>query len=287
MAAPDVRAVLAGHLPEMRVASIASLGEGLDHVGYLVNGDLIVRFGKASEGAAGVEREARLLEVVAAISPLPVPEPVVVAADEGCLVYRRLPGVPLLELLERERCAHAGAVATALGRLLRELHATPLDRLSGLVEREDFPPSQDLEDAAGHVEIAAGAIPASYRRAVDAFLAEPPPAAGTRLVFSHNDLGIEHVLVEPAGGAVTGIIDWSDAALVDPAADFGLILRDLGPHALDAALAAYAPADDLPRDRVLFHARCALLEDLAYGIEEARPAYAEKSLAGLGRLFTT
>jgi hypothetical protein len=47
------------------------------------------------------------------------------------------------------------------------------------------------------------------------------------------------------------------------AADFGLILRDLGPRGLDAALAAYG--DDLPLDRVRvrFHARCALLEDLA------------------------
>jgi len=51
-------------------------------------------------------------------------------------------------------------------------------------------------------------------------------------VFSHNDLGIEHVLGTPATAAVTGVIDWGDAALIDPACDFGLLYRDLGAAAL-------------------------------------------------------
>jgi aminoglycoside phosphotransferase (APT) family kinase protein len=60
-----------------------------------------------------------------------------------------------------------------------------------------------------------------------------PPLAGPRgwrsdrqvrcaeraeLVLSHNDLGIEHVLVDPATLEVTGVVDWSDAAIVDPGA---------------------------------------------------------------------
>ena len=48
------------------------------------------------------------------------------------------------------------------------------------------------------------------------------------LPLAHNDLGAEHVLVDPATLAVTGIIDWSDAARADPAAEVGRLLRDLG-----------------------------------------------------------
>jgi hypothetical protein len=33
--------------------------------------------------------------------------------------------------------------------------------------------------------------------------------------------GIEHVLVDQDTFAVTGVLDWTDAALVDPAYDFG------------------------------------------------------------------
>ncbi len=51
------------------------------------------------------------------------------------------------------------------------------------------------------------------------------------------------MLVDPDTWEVTGIIDWSDAAIVDPAYDFGLLYRDLGPRArrrayVDKSLAA-------------------------------------------------
>jgi NADP-dependent 3-hydroxy acid dehydrogenase YdfG len=82
---------------------------------------------------------------------------------------------------------------------------------------------------------------------------------------------------------VTGILDWSDAALVDPARGFGLIHRDLGRAALDAALAAYERQSDAAglRERARFYACCALLEDLAYGLERDDARYVEKSLAAL------
>jgi Phosphotransferase enzyme family len=105
------------------------------------------------------------------------------------------------------------------------------------------------------------------------------------LVFSHNDLGTEHVLVEPATGAITGI-DWSDAALTDPACDVGLDYRDLGPAALAAALAHYQPAELAGlRQRATFYARCKLLEDMAYGSRAGLSVYTDKSLAALPWVF--
>jgi aminoglycoside phosphotransferase (APT) family kinase protein len=94
------------------------------------------------------------------------------------------------------------------------------------------------------------------------------------------------VLVDPATGAVTGIIDWSDTALVDPARDLGLILRDLGDDGLEPALAAtWAGPDDGLRARAAFYARCGLLEDLAHGVGTGQGAYTRKSLTALARLF--
>jgi aminoglycoside phosphotransferase (APT) family kinase protein len=108
-------------------------------------------------------------------------------------------------------------------------------------------------------------------------------------VFSHNDLGIEHVLVDhPVGWTVTGVIDWSDAAITDPAADFGRVYRDLGPAALNAAIASYRTDERgamALRKRAAFYARCGLLEDLAYGIETGRGKYVRKSLAAMAWLF--
>ena len=103
---------------------------------------------------------------------------------------------------------------------------------------------------------------------------------------AHNDLGIEHVLVATATGEITGVIDWSDAALTDAAYDFGLLHRDLGPAALATALTAYRAGDTAAlRERAAFYARCSLLEDLAFGSRTGLSAYTGKSLAALPWLF--
>jgi aminoglycoside phosphotransferase (APT) family kinase protein len=183
------------------------------------------------------------------------------------------------------RASLAARVASQLGGLLAALHAVPPTRMASLVERDDQPLPDSLADAAADYQAIAHRIPPGSRGTIEAFLAGAPPEPAPTLVFSHNDLGIEHVLVVPATGDVSGVIDWSDASITDAAYDFGLILRDLGPAALDAALTAYGPADARFRERAVFHARCAMVEDLRYGVETGRSAYADKSVSSLPWLF--
>ncbi|WP_344956031.1 aminoglycoside phosphotransferase family protein [Actinomadura miaoliensis] len=275
----DVRDVLGEHLPGYPVESVAALGEGEDNVAYEVNGELIVRFAKDDdpESRAGkARREAALLGFVAGISPLPVPEPKFVAAELGCLAYAKLPGVPLINV-ERPRAA----VAEVLGEFLRALHDVPVSRVSEFAEVDDEPTDIWLQEAAETYAELAEEVPEKHRPGVERFLAAPPPEGSTDLVFSHNDLGIEHVLAD--GARVTGVIDWSDAAITDPAVDFGKLYRDLGPEALDAALRGYGSGE--PAERAVFYARCGVLEDMAFGIETGDEKYLRKSLHALEWLF--
>jgi hypothetical protein len=270
-----VRALVAAHLPGYQVESLTRLGAGLDHVADEVNGDLIVRFGTGADA----DREARLLTAVGNFSPLPVPVPCF--TDAGCLAYPKLPGVPLLEAAGVDGVP----VAAALGGLLSALHAAPVERMAKLVATDDLPMDEWRREARETYASVSSHIPSAYLRRVEAFLETPPPDDPEALAFSHNDLGIEHVLVDPLTAAVTGVIDWSDAAIVDPAFDFGLIHRDLGPAALAAALAAYGAAPAGLRVRAVFYARCTVFEDLAYGLETGRERYVAKSLVALEWLF--
>src|SRR5690606_41520068 len=73
----EVRALVERLLPGRRVRTVVRLGGGLDHEAHEVDGELVVRrrrTGDPDERAAAVRREAALLEVVAGVSPLPVPE---------------------------------------------------------------------------------------------------------------------------------------------------------------------------------------------------------------------
>ncbi|MFC7613809.1 phosphotransferase [Actinokineospora soli] len=107
---------------------------------------------------------------------------------------------------------------------------------------------------------------------------------GTPLVFSHNDLGAEHLLAD--GGTVVGVIDWTDASVSDPARDFSRLHRDFGPATHDAVLqhyqGPYGPAD---AERTRFFARCGLLEDAAYGLRTGADAYLRAALASFPHTF--
>ncbi len=273
----EIRRLVGAYLPGRGTGSVAEIGAGLDNVAYEVDGELIVRFARTPDPAR-TEREARLLSAVAARSPVPVPAPVFVAAELGCIAYRKLPGTPLID----QPRGDATAVAATLGELLTALHTVPIGHWAGLADADDQPMTEWLRDAAEEYAAVADRVPV-HRERIEAFLGSPPPDRGSDLVFSHNDLGIEHVLVTDEA-TVSGVIDWSDAALVDPAYDFGLILRDLGPAALDTALGGY-PAHGNLRERARFYARCTVLEDLAYGLETGLERYRAKSIDALDWLY--
>ncbi|WP_413449905.1 phosphotransferase [Georgenia phoenicis] len=272
-----VRRLLADHGRE--AGTVRLLGAGLDHAAYEVDGELVVRL-TAADGEA--PREARLLRAVGAVAPLPVPVPLIVAP--GCLAYRKLPGRPLIELPDAPRLATA--VGAALGELLAVVHALPVEELGGVVGVDATPLTEWVAEARDTWPGLREAVPAAHRPAVEDFLAQEPPPDGAAQVLAHNDLGVEHVLVD-ASGRVTGVIDWSDAALTDPARDLGLIYRDLGPQGLDAALTVYGEVGDDVVRRAELYARCGALEDLAYGLQTSRTGYVTKTLRSLTWLFPT
>jgi aminoglycoside phosphotransferase (APT) family kinase protein len=86
-----------------------------------------------------------------------------------------------------------------------------------------------------------------------------------------------------AGTTITGIIDWSDCAVADPAAGLGRLARDLGTPALDALLPGL---DKQTRERALFYARCTALEDLAFGLDSGRDNDARNARRALSHLFS-
>ena len=287
----DISNVVGMHMPGYQIGSVRQAGEGLDNLAYEVNGELIVRFSKEPDPArrtALLNHEARLLAALAGVSPLPVPEPAFTAAEQGYLAYFKIPGVPLLDIPRHQRSDHGTSIAVRLGELLTALHAVPADRWADLADADDQPLAEWRREAAEIYSTVAAQVPTAHRRPVGAFLDAPPPHDGYTPAFSHNDLGIEHVLIDPAAWTVTGIIDWSDAAIVDPAYDFGLLYRDLGPAALRVAIGRYrTDANDVAAlsERAVFYARCSVLEDLEYGIKTGRDKYVDKCLAAMEWLF--
>lgn len=280
-ARPDGRGGLHGllhrHLPELEIRSVIPLGAGLDNTAWLVNDEIVVRQANQPDPGA-IRRESALLTIVARYATLPVPEIIFTDPDAGILAYRVLPGTPLINLPH----ADTSLLAESLGTFLAAIHSIPLAGVQQFVPNENEPLQDWLDEAVESYDVIAGHLPASARIPIEAFLSERPLPDPDRLTFCHNDFGAEHILVDPTTMRITGIIDWTDAAIADPVRDFALILRDLGPTALDRALAAYGtPLTMEDRQRLLFHARCKLIEDIAYGIESGEARYFDAALAHL------
>ena len=240
--------------------------------------------------AADLVRRCTLLERIAGRVSLAVPRVVQVLPEQGLVVVRRLEGERLIDVSPALRASLRSEVAAALGTLLAELHTWDPQAWADVAAADDYIPEDWREETAQLVDALVPVLDAGQLDDVRRFLAQPAPAPVAVRVLSHNDLGIEHVLVStsPGAPAVTGVIDWDDAASCDPAYDFGLLLRDLGPTALDSALAAYADAGgscDGIAARAWFYARCTLLEDLAFGHAEHRPEYVAKGLAAWAETF--
>lgn len=258
------------------------LGAGLDHPAFLVDGELVVRTGFPLEGAA--RREADLLELLARRG-LPVPEVVLVQDLARMLVHRFVPGRPVYEHDDPD----VRSVAAQVAEMLVEVHAVT-DWALPLVGTYVEPAQAEWDDAVRAWARIATRVDATEAALVRAFFAETSAAERsdlpepTAVRLCHGDLGAEHVLVGDDGATITGIIDWSDAVVADPARDLGRIRRDLGPAATTVVRArlraAGAPVDER-RERL--YAGLAAVEDIAYGLGDGPRGYADRALANLER----
>ncbi|MFC4115909.1 phosphotransferase family protein [Nonomuraea zeae] len=278
----DIRALLSRHLPDYRVRSLRRLGRGLDNVVYEVNDELLVRTNKAADPQATRQEVARLA-AVRELSPLPVPEVVFADEESGVIAYRKLAGEPL----NQQPVDDPERLAEPLGGFLSALHGISPGRMRELAPLDVYPAHTLLQDAELDYRDVEQHVPEAQRPLVERFLRDAPPDEPRTLRFCHNDLGAEHLLVDARTSSITGVIDWTDAAVTDPAHDFALIYRDLGPEIFELTVSHYEfDLDDEDRARVLFYARCALIEDLAYGLSTGPAHYADAALSHLSWTFS-
>jgi aminoglycoside phosphotransferase (APT) family kinase protein len=275
------RVALVAELLGRSVEGMTLLGSGTDHLVFAVGDDLVARFalGDADDLAVGLAREAGLLQSIAERVPVPVPRVVDMAVDCGLLVTTRVRGESLLG-----RARPPIATIDGIADVVAAVHAIPVAVVAEFVGDDPLPLASFAAEAIDNLAEVAARLDNRTRRAVSSALTERPDEAATA-VFVHNDFGAEHLYAD-ADGVLTGVIDWADAAIADPARDFARVLRDFGPAGYQRVVERY-PHDWDDRDdaRAWFLARCAALEDLAFGLELQRDPYVAAALRSTSWLF--
>ncbi len=291
--AADAIALVRAAFPALRVERSAPLGEGWDSVALLINDQVVFRCAKRPDVAARLAHEAELLLLLADRVPLPVPRFTHRWADPAwpgarIVGYRLIAGEPLT----RARPEHHAAQAAQLGAFVSALHAIPIEaaRRHGATGA----------DAAGRRE--------SYRRffatvrahmlalftaeeqaAIVAFWSrylEDDACFAFTSTLVHRDLNTEHVLYDPTTGDLTGVIDWGDAGIDDPAVDFAALRRELGEEFAQHMLAAYArPADASFSRRMDFYAGMEPFHEIHFGQMQGDAAHLAHGIAWARQRF--
>ena len=257
-----VRALVAEQFPELDVDSARPLGEGWDNSVWVVEERWAFRFPRREIAIAGVRRELEVLPTLASMLPVPIPAPQLVGAPNERYPWPFF-GAPLLLGDEPAEAVLTGddriAIGEELGLFLRALHSP--ETLAAVDPQRVLP--VDFNRRADMPYRVAGArgklktLPTDLWHPpalVERILAEAeglPPVVGGSEVLAHGDLHIRHVLVER--GAITGVIDWGDICLADPAIDLMLVWMLLPLAARERFFATYGRVDDerLLRARVL------------------------------------
>jgi aminoglycoside 2''-phosphotransferase len=286
----DYLRLLGAGFPTLHVQRSILLGEGWDSVALLVNDHLVFRFAKRPDAAMRQAREADLLPLLRDRLPLPVPRYTFTWADPAwpgkrIVGYRLIAGEPLM----LTRPEHRATQAAQLGAFVSALHAIPLEEAQrhGVVGRD----ATSLREAycGFFAGVRANMLPlftAPEQAAIVAFWSgylDDDTCFTFTPTLVHRDLVAEHVLFDPATGHLTGVIDWGDAGIDDPAIDFAGVRRQLGAEFAQQMLAAYHPAlDATALRRMDFYAGMEPFHEinfaqthgdaahLAHGVESAR-----------------
>jgi aminoglycoside phosphotransferase (APT) family kinase protein len=212
---------LAEALPAVRARRLEIVDEGWDSIVAIVNREWVLRVA-GSDGVRFAD-EARIMRELA--PALPLPTPVIERHTEAWALTRYLPG-------RRSRGWFGGA---QLGRFLRALHAFPLQRARELGVREYDRDRKVASFAESVLPVFERRERASAEALLDEFARSIHP-----LVVAHTDVLAPHVLVRR--GRITGILDWPDVRLADPALDLAWPL--FGAHRRFAAAVSDAYAVD-------------------------------------------
>jgi len=175
---------------------------------------LILRRLGAEHDPTRALRERDIQNAVAGLG-YPAPRVLAASADPGLiagafLVMERMPGRPILEVRKI-------GVADVLARTQLRLHALDADPLLRAADRTGAREAMTFDGLLAQTGRRIAARSIHGLEGALAWLTAQRPAEAERPVICHGDFHPQNILMED--GVVTGVIDWPNALVADPAYD--------------------------------------------------------------------
>ncbi|TGM48089.1 aminoglycoside phosphotransferase family protein [Leptospira biflexa] len=201
--------------PELTIQDLEFIGSGWDHDAVQVNDRLIFRLPKDSGDleleSVHLHYEVKALNYLRGRLPIEIPQPTHVSPSRSYFGYPKLYGVMIAEDQATPIELNRPALLQDWVKVSSQIHsAMPVEtaRLLGVPEdRPDFSLAQRFCSLPA-VDKAVREYTAKVLADTELFIQK-----GQSLVFAHNDLRFQNMLLYPEATRIQGLIDWSDMSI--------------------------------------------------------------------------
>jgi len=222
---PTALRIIQEQFPRLLAKHIRLLGAGWDNTAFILNDEMIFRFPRRKIALPLLEAEWCVLPKISDKLSLPIPVPQwkgVPGPDFPWpfIGYRMLPGFTAChaQISEKQR----SLLAEPIARFLSLLHGIPLSDISGCRFEERH--LGRVEGSSMIIKIQKNLeemelIGFDYRKKIESLIERSHPLRvpkASHLV--HGDFYVRHLLVDEEH-RLTGVIDWGDVHIGDPAID--------------------------------------------------------------------
>ena len=249
--------------PKVKYSNYEYIWKGWDHHIIILDNKIVFRFPKSNEYLKFLPHEINLLNYLNKRITLQIPDYTFVSPDKSFAGYKFITGTPLLvKDFQRLSVAIKKRLAQQLGKFLSQLHSTPITVAKKFsVKPTDYNTLTQTKKFENQViKLILSRLNKKERTATKKFLIELKETVGSikHSKLIHDDLLDCHILINKKHTQLSGVIDFSDRAIGDPALDFSA-LWDYGEKFIQDVAIHYGPNSNfLLRKALVYNKRRAL-----------------------------
>lgn len=217
---------------------------------YEVNNEWIFRFSRKPKDREQLSIEKNFLPEFEKISNIPIPH--LEFSGDDWIAYKKLEGIPLRQALESLDDLTKEKIFKDLGSFLTKLHKSDFTHPN--LREHPYGGGDFWKDLWEPIESLLSENARINSKTFFAELLQKIIQTPFKKTLCHADIGSSDILYNPEEKTLSGIIDFGDISINDPAKDFSHLKRNLGENAMNSILKSYDRETEKNfHDRIKFH----------------------------------